>query len=98
LSADAAVAALVESLPEYVLRDLAHRLQPFLATPTTDHAGGWLDARAAADYLGLPSVDQIHKLTSSRTLTFSQERPGAKCYFKRCDLDSHREQHMRGGS
>ena len=57
---------------------------------------GWLDAAAAASYLGI-STTALHKLTSSRLLTFSQSAPGGRCYFRRADLDAYREQGMKGG-
>lgn len=85
--------ALVASLDGAALDHLAALLAPRLRTePSPD---GWLDARAAAEHLGLPSVDQLHKLTAARVLPFSQERPGAKCYFRRADLDAYREAHLR---
>lgn len=84
--------ALVASLDDAALDHLAALLAPRL--PRSEEAGGWFDARAAADYLGLPSVDQLHKLTAARAVAFSQERPGAKCYFRREDLDTYREAHL----
>jgi hypothetical protein len=57
---------------------------------------GWLDAPAAASYLGI-STTALHKLTSSRLLAFSQSAPGGRCYFRRADLDAYREQSMKGG-
>ena len=58
---------------------------------------GWMDAKAAARYLGLPSVNALHKLTGARELPFSQRVAGAPCFFRRADLDAYREQFMRGG-
>lgn len=77
------------------------RLAELLATRisvTVPEAPGveWLETRPAAEYLGLPSPHQLHKLTAARALPFSQERPGAKCYFRRSDLDAYRERHMTG--
>jgi len=45
-----------------------------------------MDTRRAADYLGM-SVSAIHRLTAERAIPFVQNGPGAKCYFKRSDLD-----------
>lgn len=89
--------ALVAALDDQALAELARRLVRFLPAPAEPDAGGWLDARAAAAHLGLP-VAQLHRLTGERALPFSQERPGAKCYFRRADLDAYREQHMHGQS
>lgn len=86
-------ASLVAALDDQALQELARLLTPYL--PREEPASGWLDARAAAAYLGLPSVDQVHKLTAARALPFSQEQAGAKCYFRRADLDAYREQHLR---
>jgi helix-turn-helix protein len=55
---------------------------------------GWLDAPAAARYLGI-STDALHKLTSGRELAFSQASPGGRCYFRRADLDAYRLQSMK---
>ena len=90
----ATIAAEIASDP-ILAETLAVALAPHLPTPEQD--GGWLDTRDAAAYLGLPSVDQLHKLTSERRLPFSQERPGSKCYFRRADLDAHRDRYLRGG-
>ncbi len=78
------------------LRELAAALVPQLESRDASSAEGWLEARAAAEYLGLPSVDQLHKLTAARLIPFSQERPRAKCYFRRADLDRYRERYMQG--
>jgi excisionase family DNA binding protein len=47
---------------------------------------GWLTTREAAEYLGI-TVNALHRLTADRRVPFSQERPGAKCWFRRSDLD-----------
>ncbi len=46
----------------------------------------WLDTHEAADYLGRP-VSTIRKLTAARSIPFEQSTPGARCYFRRSDLD-----------
>ena len=86
-------AALIAALDDDALDALASLLASRLTTP--EAADGWMDARVAAAYLGLPSVDQLHKLTAARRVAFSQERPGAKCYFRARDLDAYRERHLR---
>jgi hypothetical protein len=49
----------------------------------------WLDAKQAADYLGL-SIDALHKLTAARQLPAEQEVPGHKLWFRRSQLDYRR--------
>ena len=56
---------------------------------------GWLNSKDAAAYLGI-TANALHKLTSARTLPFSQERPGGACYFQRADLDAYRRTFMLG--
>jgi hypothetical protein len=82
-------AALFEALGEAELRELALRLEPFL-TPVVGKTDEWMDSRAAAEYLGFPSVHVLHKLTSARTIPFHQDGPGCKCWFKRSELDAWR--------
>lgn len=50
---------------------------------TTD---GWMDSADAARYIGR-SISSLHKLTAARRIPFSQDGPGAKCFFRRSDLD-----------
>jgi hypothetical protein len=82
---DAALDRLADQLAARILARLPQRGED-----------GWLDAPAAASYLGI-SVTALHKLTSSRLLTFSQSASGGRCYFRRADLDAYREQGMKGG-
>lgn len=78
----------IASDPE-ALAELAEALAPHLreTTPEPDH---WMDARAAAEYLGLPSVNALHKLTAARLIPFEQDARGGKCWFKRSELDAWR--------
>jgi excisionase family DNA binding protein len=78
--------ALLDELEPDDLEWLAQRLAPFLPTPTAD---GWLDTKATAEHLGI-SVHALHRLVADRRIPFTQERPGAKCYFRRSDLDAWR--------
>ena len=48
--------------------------------------GGWMDSAEAARYIGR-SISSLHKLTAARRIPFSQDGPGAKCFFRRSDLD-----------
>ena len=36
------------------------------------------------------------RMTAERRIPFSQDRPGARCWFRRSDLDRWREQTARG--
>lgn len=47
---------------------------------------GWMDSGDAARYIGR-SISSLHKLTAARRIPFSQDGPGAKCFFRRSDLD-----------
>lgn len=87
--------AIVASLDDQALDELALLLGPRIADRLAPAPGGWLESKTAAEYLGI-SVDALHRLTAARALTFSQERPNAKCFFRRSDLDAYREQSMRG--
>jgi excisionase family DNA binding protein len=80
--------ALLDQLGPDDLEQLARLLGPYMhAAPSA--SDGWLTTREAADHLGL-SVHALHRLTSTRQVPFSQAGPGAKCYFRRSDLDAWR--------
>lgn len=49
----------------------------------------WINSDRAAKYLGI-SKNALHKLTASREIPFHQDRPNAKCWFKRSELDGWR--------
>lgn len=55
----------------------------------------WMTTAEAAKYLG-QSVNAVHKLTSTREIPFSQDGKGARCWFRRADLDRWRENHAHG--
>ncbi|MDQ8044533.1 MAG: helix-turn-helix domain-containing protein [Patulibacter sp.] len=52
----------------------------------------WMTSAEAAEYLGT-TVNALHKHTGARDISFSQEAPGGKLWFKRRDLDAWREGH-----
>jgi excisionase family DNA binding protein len=86
--------ALLADLDNEDLRELAERLAPYLPTPKPSDDDRWLTTREAAEYIA-KSVDALHKLTAARAIPFEQDGPGARCYFKRSDLDAWRRQfHM----
>jgi excisionase family DNA binding protein len=83
-----ALGDLLDGLDATDLGRLAARLAPFLPSPTPSD-DGWIDAKEAAAYLGLP-LSAIHKWSAARTIPCEQERPGAKLYFQRSALDEWR--------
>jgi hypothetical protein len=85
-------AALIAQFDDEALAELAARLAPFMPRLETADSDGWLNTRQAAEYLGM-SPSALHKLTAARAIPFEQERPRAKCWFQRSQLDQWR----RGG-
>lgn len=61
-----------------------------LVTPDPPAVDAWLDTRAAAEHLSI-SVHALHRLVAERRVPFHQDRPGAKCWFRRAELDQWRE-------
>lgn len=84
-------AALLAELDDQALDELADALWPRLRARLEPQADRWLTTAEAAEHLGI-SIDALHRLTAARAIPFSQERPGAKCYFRQLELDSWREQ------
>jgi hypothetical protein len=72
--------ALSLDLDDAALDRLADQLAVRILARLPEQSGedGWLDAGAAAAYLGI-SVTSLHKLTSARRLEFSQAAPGGRC-------------------
>lgn len=79
---------LLAELDDAALDVLAERLAPRLAglapAPAEDR---WLTTAEAAAYIGR-SITALHKSTAARAIPFSQDGPGARCYFRRSDLDA----------
>jgi excisionase family DNA binding protein len=82
-------AELTLRLPDGALDALADAVADRLAERQAPVADAWLDTRAAASYLGL-SVHAVHRLVARREVPYSQDGPGARCYFKRSALDAWR--------
>jgi excisionase family DNA binding protein len=84
-------AALLEALDDDAIDRLAQRLAPrlagSLAAGTGPEPDRWLNTREAAGYIGR-STSATHKLTAARAIPFAQAGPGARCYFRRSDLDA----------
>ncbi|MGI8903745.1 MAG: helix-turn-helix domain-containing protein [Solirubrobacteraceae bacterium] len=93
---DRLASVLLDSLDDAALDRLAELLLPRMQRLAEPSAGdGWLDSRAAAEYLGV-SKHSLHRLTAERRIPFSQDQPGSRCYFRRSDLDQWRETGARG--
>ena len=83
-------AALLAELDPEALDELAERLAPRLAGrlgPADAQQDGWLTTRDAAAYVGRTAT-AMHKLLAGREIPCSQDGPGARCYFRRSDLDA----------
>lgn len=92
---DALAQAVLDALDDAALDALAERLAPRLASRLSTAEDGWLDAKGAADYLGLPSVNALHRLSAEHRIPASQDREGGKLYFQRSALDRWRLEHER---
>lgn len=78
------------------LADLLYvRLSSRLDTHVQRGADQWMTTAEAAAYLG-QTVNALHKLTSAREIPFSQTQKGARCWFRRSDLDAWRAQSSKG--
>ena len=89
----ALIDALIASLDEQALVQLADKLAPYIISrlPAPDpQPDGWLDSAGAAAYLAI-SKNALHKLTAERRVPFEQDGPGCKCWFRRSDLDAWRQ-------
>lgn len=56
---------------------------------TSDRASEWLDARSAAEYLGIHR-DTLRKLAAERAVPVHQDGPRCKLYFRREEPDDWR--------
>jgi excisionase family DNA binding protein len=65
------------------------RLMARAGTDADQPADEWMDARAAAVYLGVHR-DTLRKLAAERAVPVHQEGPGCKLYFRRDELDDWR--------
>jgi hypothetical protein len=90
MSADPFKLGLLAALddPE-VARASAIKLAPHLPSAEPAVPDAWLNARGAAEYLGL-TLHALHKLTAARRIPFEQDCPNGKLWFKRSKLDGWR--------
>ncbi len=56
---------------------------------STSSFSQWMDAREAAEYLGIHR-DTLRKLAAERAVPTHQDGPGCKLYFRRDELDDWR--------
>jgi hypothetical protein len=52
----------------------------------------WFDVKRGAEYIGA-SANVLRKAADRRELSFEQEAPGCKMYFRRSALDAYRAGH-----
>ena len=72
-------------LADLIVRRLTERTE----AQSSEQAPAWLDARGAAEYLGV-NRDTLRKLAAQRAIPTHQDGPGCKLYFCREELDEWR--------
>ena len=78
------------SIPDELLAALAERVATLALKrdeSTREPASPWLDAEAAAAYLGLPR-GQLYKLTAANAIPVRKRRRGQGLRFRREELDA----------
>ncbi len=68
---------------------IVDRLMERTDAQSSDEASTWLDARGAAEYLGVHRAT-LRKLAAQRAIPTHQDAPGCKLYFRRDELDEWR--------
>jgi excisionase family DNA binding protein len=81
--------ALLEQLLGRIADLVVDRMVERVAVSADQAADEWMDARAAADYLGVHR-DTLRKLAAERAVPVHQDGPGCKLYFNRDELDDWR--------
>jgi excisionase family DNA binding protein len=82
-------AALIDQILGRLAELVVDRLMERTDTQSSEQAGAWLDARGAADYLGVHR-DTLRKLAAQRAIPTHQDGPGCKLYFRRDELGEWR--------
>lgn len=80
------------------LADLvADRLAERIGSPANQVAEQWMDAREAAEYIGIHR-DTLRKLAAERAVPVHQDGPRCKLYFRRDELNEWRRSSRAGRS
>jgi hypothetical protein len=90
-------AALVDSLDDAALDELAAKLAPRLAARLGPGGDEWLDTKGAVAYLNMSSQHALQR-AKQHGLPYYQDVPGGKCSFKRSELDEWRAGNREGRS
>jgi excisionase family DNA binding protein len=88
----AGVDILLGRLADLVVQRLVER-----TADTKQREDEWLDARGAAEYLGIHR-DTLRKLAAERAVPMHQDGPGCKLFFRRDELDEWRQSSKAGRS
>lgn len=81
--------ALLDQLLGRLAELVADRLVERTKASADAHVSEWMDARAAACYLGI-HPDTLRKLAAQRAIPAHQDGPRWKLYFRRGELDDWR--------
>jgi excisionase family DNA binding protein len=81
--------ALINQLLGLLADLVVDRLMKRTEAGSNPPADEWMDARAAAAYLGIHR-DTLRKLSAERAVPVHQDGPGCKLYFHRDELDEWR--------
>lgn len=81
--------ALIDQILGRIADLVVDRLMERANAQSSDHVSAWLDARGAAEYLGVHR-DTLRKLAAQRAIPTHQDGPGCKLYFRRDELDEWR--------
>ena len=81
--------ALIDQILGRIADLVVDRLMERTDSQSSDHTSAWLDARGAAEYLGVHR-DTLRKLAAQRAIPTHQDGPGCKLFFRRDELDEWR--------
>jgi len=81
--------ALIDQILARLADLVVDRLMARTDAQSSEQSSAWLDARGAAEYLGVHR-DTLRKLAAQRAIPTHQNGPGCKLYFRRYELDEWR--------
>ncbi len=81
--------ALIDQILSRLADLVVDRLMERTDAHRSEQASAWLDARSAAEYLGVHR-DTLRKLAAQRAIPTHQDGPGCKLFFHRDELDEWR--------